>query len=49
VSRDHSDKAADGLYNICYINAFQTQPDAESFWKSEYSSSQYVSPADLIG
>ncbi|WP_329075333.1 endo alpha-1,4 polygalactosaminidase [Streptomyces niveus] len=25
VSRDHSDSPAPGLYNICYVNAFQTQ------------------------
>jgi hypothetical protein len=32
VSRDHGDSAAAGLYNICYVNAFQAQPDAESEW-----------------
>ncbi|WP_137022962.1 endo alpha-1,4 polygalactosaminidase, partial [Streptomyces albus] len=25
VSRDHTAKPADGLYNICYVNAFQAQ------------------------
>lgn len=34
VTRDHSASPAAGLYNICYINAFQTQPDAASWWKS---------------
>ncbi len=32
VGRDHSDRPAAGLYNICYINAFQAQPDTESEW-----------------
>ncbi|WP_406631030.1 endo alpha-1,4 polygalactosaminidase [Amycolatopsis sp. WGS_07] len=32
VSRDHSAPAAAGLYNICYVNAFQAQPDAEEEW-----------------
>ncbi|GAA2096599.1 endo alpha-1,4 polygalactosaminidase [Streptomyces albiaxialis] len=32
VSRDHTAKPADGLYNICYVNAFQAQPDAEDEW-----------------
>ena len=25
---------AAGLYNICYVNAFQTQPHEESFWEA---------------
>jgi hypothetical protein len=32
VSRDHGDSPATGLYNICYVNAFQAQPGAESEW-----------------
>ncbi|MGV9293584.1 endo alpha-1,4 polygalactosaminidase [Amycolatopsis sp. NPDC003676] len=32
VSRDHSAPAAAGLYNICYVNAFQAQPGAEKDW-----------------
>ena len=32
VSRDHDASPAAGLYNICYINAFQAQPGAESEW-----------------
>ncbi len=35
VSRDHDDPPAAGLYNICYINAFQVQPGAESSWDSD--------------
>ncbi|MEU3522474.1 endo alpha-1,4 polygalactosaminidase [Streptomyces sp. NPDC038707] len=37
VSRDRSDSPARGLYNICYVNAFQSQPAERSSW-----------PADLL-
>ena len=36
VSRDRNAPPAGGLYNICYINGFQTQPDEESFWLDEH-------------
>ncbi|MFD7860233.1 endo alpha-1,4 polygalactosaminidase [Streptomyces microflavus] len=32
VSRDHKGSSAPGMYNICYINAFQTQPGAKNDW-----------------
>ncbi|MFD4633910.1 endo alpha-1,4 polygalactosaminidase [Streptomyces sp. NPDC058284] len=32
VSRDHGAAPAPGLYNLCYVNAFQAQPGAESQW-----------------
>lgn len=32
VSRDHTAQPAKGLYNICYVNAFQAQPGAEGEW-----------------
>jgi len=32
VSRDYGDEPAAGLYNICYVNAFQAQPGAEAEW-----------------
>jgi Glycoside-hydrolase family GH114 len=32
VTRDHTVSPAAGLYNICYVNAFQSQPDAEGEW-----------------
>ncbi|MFI6348592.1 endo alpha-1,4 polygalactosaminidase [Streptomyces sp. NPDC050560] len=35
VSRDHSADPAAGLYNICYVNAFQAQEGAESDWDSD--------------
>ncbi|MCX5563332.1 endo alpha-1,4 polygalactosaminidase [Streptomyces sp. NBC_00038] len=37
VSRDRSESPAPGLYNICYVNAFQVQPGEEEQW-----------PADLL-
>ncbi|WP_033345025.1 endo alpha-1,4 polygalactosaminidase [Catenuloplanes japonicus] len=36
VSRDYTATPAAGIYNICYVNAFQTQPDAESWWKTNH-------------
>ncbi|WSV08467.1 endo alpha-1,4 polygalactosaminidase [Streptomyces sp. NBC_01020] len=35
VSRDHEASPAAGLYNICYVNAFQAQPGAEKDWDSD--------------
>ncbi|MFF4243254.1 endo alpha-1,4 polygalactosaminidase [Streptomyces sp. NPDC001822] len=33
VSRDREDEPADGLYNVCYVNAFQTQPGELKRWE----------------
>jgi hypothetical protein len=33
VSRDRSSEPAAGRYTICYVNAFQAQPDALTWWK----------------
>jgi hypothetical protein len=35
VARDSTDSAAEGLYSICYVNAFQTQPQEANRWISE--------------
>ncbi|MFE0019899.1 endo alpha-1,4 polygalactosaminidase [Amycolatopsis sp. NPDC059021] len=35
VTRDHTAAATPGLYNICYVNAFQAQPGAEGSWDSD--------------
>ncbi|WP_320774282.1 endo alpha-1,4 polygalactosaminidase [Streptomyces sp. CRN 30] len=35
VARDHTASPASGLYNICYVNAFQAQPDAADEWDSD--------------
>ena len=32
VVRDRTEPPAAGLYNICYVNGFQTQPDEKRFW-----------------
>jgi hypothetical protein len=36
VSRDRSAKPAAGLYNICYVNGFQAQPDEKAFWLDQH-------------
>ncbi len=36
VSRDHGDSPAPGRYNICYVNGFQTQTSAASWWKTNH-------------
>ncbi|MFJ2157803.1 endo alpha-1,4 polygalactosaminidase [Streptomyces sp. NPDC087856] len=35
VSRDRTAAPAPGLYNICYVNAFQAQPDERASWPSD--------------
>jgi hypothetical protein len=36
VSRDRNAPPAAGLYNICYVNGFQIQPDEEAFWLNQH-------------
>jgi hypothetical protein len=36
VSRDRSGEPAAGLYSICYVNAFQAQPDELAWWKNTH-------------
>jgi hypothetical protein len=36
VTRDSTDKPAAGLYNICYVNGFQTQGEDRSFWLDKH-------------
>lgn len=36
VDRDRKANPAPGKYNICYVNAFQSQPDEGSFWKTKH-------------
>lgn len=36
VSRDRGESIAPGLYNICYINAFQTQPQESAWWIADH-------------
>ncbi len=36
VARDRLDQPLLGKYNICYVNGFQTQPDAQRFWRQHW-------------
>lgn len=36
VSRDRTATPAAGIYNICYVNGFQTQPNEQDWWLSEH-------------
>lgn len=36
VARDHSDPADPAAFSICYINAFQAQPDAVGWWTANH-------------
>ena len=37
VSRGREEKPAPGLYNICYVNAFQSQSEEKEFWLAEHA------------
>jgi hypothetical protein len=37
VDRDRTAKPAPGVYNICYINAFQTQAYQDGWWKRHHA------------
>lgn len=32
VARDHRTQPVEGVYNVCYVNAFQAQPGAQGEW-----------------
>ncbi len=36
VDRDRLEAPAPGKYGICYVNAFQTQPDDAAWWKTHH-------------
>ena len=36
VSRDRSAAPAPGLYNVCYVNGFQIQPDEAASWMADH-------------
>ena len=38
VDRDRTDRPVLGRYNVCYVNAFQTQPQEAAFWTSRHAS-----------
>ncbi|WP_435873108.1 endo alpha-1,4 polygalactosaminidase, partial [Micromonospora arborensis] len=53
VSRDREAAPAAGLYNICYVNAFQVQPGEVTWWQQNHddlllrdSSGEYVVDGD---
>ncbi len=29
-------RPADGIYDVCYVNGYQTQPDAKRFWRAHW-------------
>jgi hypothetical protein len=37
VSRDRQEQPAPGLYNVCYVNGFQSQTEDEDFWLDEHA------------
>lgn len=37
VTRDREEQPAAGLYNICYVNGFQTQPQDNDRWLSDHA------------
>ena len=37
VVRDRSDEPDPNLYNVCYVNGFQTQPDEKQYWRERWS------------
>ncbi|OLT25030.1 hypothetical protein BJF83_06150 [Nocardiopsis sp. CNR-923] len=37
VVRDATDEPAAGLYSVCYVNGFQTQPQERDAWVSDHS------------
>lgn len=38
VARDRTAEPADGMYNICYVNGFQTQPGEAAMWLDDHPS-----------
>lgn len=37
VVRDRTSDPVDGVYGVCYVNGFQTQPDQKRFWHRHWS------------
>jgi hypothetical protein len=36
VARDSTDSPAEGAYDVCYVNGFQTQPGEQEHWLAEH-------------
>jgi hypothetical protein len=55
VDRDRSEAPVVGRYNVCYVNAFQSQPEARAWWKARHpglllrARGRYVADADWPG
>ncbi|MEU3955806.1 endo alpha-1,4 polygalactosaminidase, partial [Streptomyces achromogenes] len=49
VSRDRSDSPAPGLYNICYVNAFQAQPAERSSWPADLPRDHWLATDEREG
>lgn len=41
ITRDRTASPVPGLFNICYINAFQTQDTEKAFWNGEAPASVF--------
>lgn len=37
VVRDRTSDPVDGVYDVCYVNGFQTQPDQKRFWHRHWN------------
>lgn len=48
VTRDRTDPPAEGVYNVCYVNAFQTQPGELDWWESEHPDLLLREDGDLV-
>ncbi|HEX9643973.1 MAG TPA: endo alpha-1,4 polygalactosaminidase [Acidimicrobiia bacterium] len=48
VSRDRKARPAPGLYSICYVNAFQTQPDEIDWWQERHPGLLLRDGSDLV-
>lgn len=48
VDRDHTARPAAGVYSICYVNAFQAQPDTIGWWQHHHPDLLLRDPAGRI-
>jgi hypothetical protein len=48
VERERSDAPAPGSYGICYVNAFQTQPEELAWWKSVHPGLMLAAGGTLV-
>ncbi|CAL9653531.1 endo alpha-1,4 polygalactosaminidase [Streptomyces sp. enrichment culture] len=48
VSRDWQEDPAEGLYNICYVNAFQTQEEGEDWGPDDWDQNLLLKDADGV-